>query len=758
MEHKSDSRAVPVTGEFPKTASHKRILILAPQPFYQDRGTPIAVNQVITGLTNLGYGADILTYPIGKDIIRSDTRIIRCANPFRIRSVPIGFSVRKIVLDIALTSTLIRHLRRHRFVAIHAVEEMGFPAVLLARRRNIRVIYDMQSSLPVQLREHALFRPAPVQRALRRLERWLINRADIVACSTGLKDYVHSVDREVRAIQWGFTGEHAVTDADTALSLRRKLGITDEQRIVMYAGNFKSYQGLALLIDAIPEIIRAIPETVIVLVGATSAEQTRFYGSAQSLISQGKLKIVPRQPRELISAYLEIADVFVSPRIQGDNIPLKIFTYMTAHRPIVATNIAAHRSLLDDGKGVLVDLNASALAKGILSLLEQPKNAAAIADKAREYMIMHHSEDAFMNLLRKLYLRGTGFGRHARGHFAPLSASSAPESSAEDQDKTEKSAGFKRVSVVIPARNEQSLIADVVGAVRKQQVRGQSLEVIVVDDGSTDATVLNARSAGARVIHASEPGTAGNPAAARNLGAKNSTGDPIIFLDADCIVAEGWLDALLSSHMEGATVVGGALALPPGLEPMARCDYYCSWYLVHPRARGGFVPHHPPPNLSVRRQAFLGTSGFSTQPPLDYTNEERFWQAELKNARHGIYFEPRAVAYHYNRPGFLNLLRRNYRWGYTAIEAKSQTGTARMAWLYRRPWLLIIAAPVLAVAHTAFIIGCWVRIGVWEPVPMLPAVLASRLAYVGGMVVGAVRWIRERGAGDTKARHRPRWR
>jgi hypothetical protein len=191
---------------------------------------------------------------------------------------------------------------------------------------------------------------------------------------------------------------------------------------------------------------------------------------------------------------------------------------------------------------------------------------------------------------------------------------------------------------------------------------------------------------------------------------------------------------------------------------MARCDYYCGWYLVHPRARAGFVPHHPPPNLSVRRRAFLGTSGFSTQPPLDYTNEERFWQAELRKAGHGIYFQPRSVAYHYNRPGFGNLLTRNYRWGYTAIEAKSQTGAARLAWLYRYPWFLILAAPVLAVAHTVFIIGCWLRAGVWEPLLMLPAILVSRLAYVGGMVVGALRWIRERGRVGSDARQRPRWR
>lgn len=311
----------------------------------------------------------------------------------------------------------------------------------------------------------------------------------------------------------------------------------------------------------------------------------------------------------------------------------------------------------------------------------------------------------------------------------------------------------RRISVIIPARNEARCVPRAVRAVLAQRPPHAELEVIVVDNGSTDDTGPTARAAGARVI---ELGSAeGNPAAARNRGAAVATGDPLIFLDADCIPGQGWLAAILAAHDRGATVVGGALDLPPGLPASARCDYYCGWYLVHSRRPAGDVPHHPPPNLSVRRAAFLGTSGFTERQPFSYTNEEREWEAELQRTGHRIYFEPRAVAYHYNRPGFPNLLRRNYRWAYTAIESKSQTGAARFAWLYRHPRLLIAASLPLAFAHTAFILGCWVRAGRLEPLVMLPAVLASRLAYSIGMAVGGVQWLRRRGA--TPPEYRPRW-
>lgn len=316
---------------------------------------------------------------------------------------------------------------------------------------------------------------------------------------------------------------------------------------------------------------------------------------------------------------------------------------------------------------------------------------------------------------------------------------------------------FPSVSVIIPARNESGRIGALVESVIRQAGNGWDLEVIVVDDGSTDGTGEKACVAGARTIRVGDGASSGNPAAARNRGAMEAKGDPLIFLDADCTPGEGWLDSILAAHEGGATVVGGSLGLPPGLPAMARCDYYCGWYLVHPDRKAGTVPHHPPPNLSVRREAFFRTQGYSEQPPMDYTNEERGWLGELTKEGHRIHFEPRAVAYHHNRPGFGNLLRRNYRWGYTAIESKHGTGAARISWLYRYPEVLLLASPIIPFVHTAYILACWLRAGKIEPVLMLPAVIASRCSYTLGMVVGGIRWIRGGDAVDAGARPRPRW-
>ena len=297
-------------------------------------------------------------------------------------------------------------------------------------------------------------------------------------------------------------------------------------------------------------------------------------------------------------------------------------------------------------------------------------------------------------------------------------------------------------SVIIPARNEAANIANVIKAILQQTLDRGKLEVILVDDCSTDNTVEIARTAGAVVIETGLTESAGNPAAARNRGATEARGDPLIFLDADCVVGEGWLQAILAAHARGETIIGGSLALPAGLSVTARCDYYCGWYMVHPRRPAGYVPHQPAPNLSIRREVFFDSSGFEELPFL-YACEERAWQAELRAKGHRILFEPKAVAHHYNRPGLWNLLSRNYRWGYAAIESKHKSGSARLAWLYRYPRLLIVASLPLAFVHTAFILACWIRAGIYEPVLMLPLVLASRFAYSTAMMVGGIQWLRQ---------------
>ncbi len=309
------------------------------------------------------------------------------------------------------------------------------------------------------------------------------------------------------------------------------------------------------------------------------------------------------------------------------------------------------------------------------------------------------------------------------------------------------------VSVIIPARNEAPRIDAVVRAVLDQAASGSRVEVLVADDGSTDGTASLAARAGARVLPTG--GGEGNPAAARNLAAREATGDILLFLDGDCLPDAGWLHGHLQAHGRGYSMVGGSLSLPPGLSWTARGDYYASAYHVHPRRGAGVVRHHTPANLSVRKDLFGSTPGFTERLPVADGHEELEWQAALDRRGVRLYFEPSAAARHFNRPGLGNLVRRTYRWGYSALEAKSGSGTARLSSLYRSPALALVLAYPLALLETGYITGTWLMAKKPAVLQFVPMILLSRLVYATAFVLGGWRWL-VRSPGLAGAR--PRWR
>lgn len=186
---------------------------------------------------------------------------------------------------------------------------------------------------------------------------------------------------------------------------RAELGLSGSARIVLYAGTFETYQGLKPLMEAMTEVVTSEPETVLVLIGATEMRGPPQNEAAAELARSGHLVVLPRKPQESMPHFLAMADILVSPRLYGDNVPLKIFDYMRAGKPIVATDTNGHLAVLSNDIAVLVHRDPASMAAGILRLLANPDLARTLAVRARKRALALHDDEVFSSFVSRVYER-----------------------------------------------------------------------------------------------------------------------------------------------------------------------------------------------------------------------------------------------------------------------------------------------------------------------------------------------------------------
>jgi glycosyltransferase involved in cell wall biosynthesis len=396
--------------------------MVAPQPFFRPRGTPFSVLHRIRALVRLGHQVDLATYPFGDTPVVPGLTIYRSSRPPAIHDVAIGPSVAKLFLDDRLFRMAYRLAKAKQYDLIHTHEEAGVAGVWMARRLGCPHLYDMHSSLPQQLENFGRFNWPLVVATFRWIERYVLGGADgVIAICPELRDHVlaSGYSRPVAMIENTLDFEvPAFTAADVA-ALRGRLGLADEP-VVLYTGTLEGYQGLDLLVAAAAELQRqgGRPLPRFVVVGGTDAQEAPLAEQARSLGVAARFTFVPAVPPTAVFLYHQVADVLVTARSRGTNTPLKIYQYLRAGKPIVATAIRSHMQVLDESCAELVEPTPAGIAGGIRRVLDDPGRRRALAEAAQTLSRERYGEAVYLDRLRDL-LAQLPMGRRP-GRATPL--------------------------------------------------------------------------------------------------------------------------------------------------------------------------------------------------------------------------------------------------------------------------------------------------------------------------------------------------
>jgi PEP-CTERM/exosortase A-associated glycosyltransferase len=277
----------------------------------------------------------------------------------------------------------------------HSPALNGLATLPVARRFGLPLVYEVRAFWEDAAVDHGTTREGSVRyRLTKALETHVLERASAVTCiCEGLRtdiigrgipaEKVTVIPNAVNVEQFSLGG---APDA----ALKTRLGLDDAQ-VLGFIGSFYAYEGLALLLEALPVILQQAPDVRVLLVGGGPQDQA-LKNQAQALGIADKVIFTGRAPHAEINRYYDLIDVLIYPRLSMRLTelvtPLKPLEAMAQGKLFIASDVGGHHELIRDGEtGILFRAgDAADLTARTLEVLTHPERWPALRANGRRFV------------------------------------------------------------------------------------------------------------------------------------------------------------------------------------------------------------------------------------------------------------------------------------------------------------------------------------------------------------------------------------
>lgn len=277
----------------------------------------------------------------------------------------------------------------------HSPALNGLAALSVARRYRLPLVYEVRAFWEDAAVDHGTTREGSLRyRLTHALESYVLRRADALTCiCEGLRSDI--IERGIPAekitvIPNAVDAERFSLGGIADPVLKTRLGL-DSSRIIGFIGSFYAYEGLALLLEALPGLLRQAPDVRVLLVGGGPQDQA-LKAQAQALNIADQVIFTGRVPHAEINRYYDLIDVLVYPRLSMRLTelvtPLKPLEAMAQGQLFIASDVGGHRELIRDGEtGVLFRAgDAADLTAKTLELLTHPERWPMLKNNGRRFV------------------------------------------------------------------------------------------------------------------------------------------------------------------------------------------------------------------------------------------------------------------------------------------------------------------------------------------------------------------------------------
>lgn len=389
-----------------------KILVIAPTPFFADRGTHIRILEEALALEKRGHKITIATYHIGKEIDQDvDTKIdVRRIKRllFWYKKLEAGPDWQKIILDVMLIRKAFYLARTQRPDIIHGHLHEGVLIGWIVKKvlfwRKIKLVADFHGSLTKEMASHSYLRGGILRKIFFEIEKWIDNLGDeaITSSEENSKDIVKiRKSHEVVTVLDGANLSYYEKLSDKN-ELKKELELPLDKIIVTYTGAMMFNKGVEYLLGAILEVLNKNKNIYFVVAGFPAEDVLRF---VQEKNLGNDVRVISPLNYFEMPKLLMASDVGVDPKdsstMQASG---KILQYMASGLPVVCFDRPNNRTYLGDGGEYAREISVSGLAESILSLIGDLQKIN-FKGQLNKQQIKNFSWDISAEKIERIYLK-----------------------------------------------------------------------------------------------------------------------------------------------------------------------------------------------------------------------------------------------------------------------------------------------------------------------------------------------------------------
>lgn len=360
------------------------VLMIAPTPFFADRGCHVRILGEVRALQAVGHRVTVCTYHHGREV--EGVRTARIPRLPGYRKLSAGPSNAKYLADPLLLVRCLHEARRDRPDVIHGhLHEGALIGRFVRAVTGAPLVFDYQGSLTDELAAHGyLDEDGSMGRAFAALERWIDSGADAVVASSGrAAEVLRSVvdPTRVRTVLDGVdTHEFGPLSGSERTAVRARYGVPADAVLALYVGVLADYQGIDLLLEHLPTVLADRPAIRVLLAGYPE----EVYRRRVTELGLSRQVLLPgRVPFEDTRALTGAADIGLTPKLSATEGNLKIYNYLACGLPVIAFDNRVNREILGD-LGVFAEQGDGAgFAEAIGLLADDPERRGKLGRMGR---------------------------------------------------------------------------------------------------------------------------------------------------------------------------------------------------------------------------------------------------------------------------------------------------------------------------------------------------------------------------------------